>query len=120
VAWSDYRSAPPPGTPVCRPDEVGGIRSLTVETERGNFPLLILRAGDGWRAYVNACPHQYLPLDHRGGQLLSADGTKLLCTVHGARFDLHTGAAIDGADCGLDPVPLKQKGGMLVIGATQD
>ena len=40
----------------------------------------------------------------------------LLCTGHGARFDLRTGRAIKGADCGLDPVPVSLENGMLVIG----
>lgn len=116
MSWTDYSAAPAPGTPLCHEDEISGVHSMVVETARGRFPLLILRAGADWRAYVNACPHHYLPLDYKGGQLLSADGTKLLCTVHGARFDIDTGAAIEGTDCGLDSVPLKVIDGILTIG----
>ncbi|MDP5305489.1 Rieske (2Fe-2S) protein [Paracoccus spongiarum] len=115
MAWTDYSSAPAPGTVLCRTDEVTGVRAMTVSTERGDFPLLLLRAGTDWRAYVNACPHHFLPLDYRSDRLLSADGTMLLCTGHGARFDIHSGAAIDGADCGLDAVPVICRDGLILI-----
>lgn len=115
MAWTDYSSAPPPGTAVCDAARVEGVLSLSVTTGKGSFPLLVVRAGGGVLAYVNACPHQYLPLDYRGGQLVSADGTKLMCTAHGARFDILTGEVVDGADCGLDPVPVAIHDGMVVI-----
>ena len=116
MAWTDYSSAPAPGTPVCEAAGVGAVLSLTVTTDRGAFPMLVLRAGGGLRAYVNACPHQYLPLDWRSSQLVSADGTMLMCSAHGARFDIVTGEAVEGADCGLDPVPVRVVDGMVVIG----
>ncbi|MDQ1899520.1 Rieske 2Fe-2S domain-containing protein [Paracoccus sp. WLY502] len=117
MAWTDYSSAPAPGTPVCKAAQVGcGVLSLSVTTGRGAFPLLLLRAGGDLRAYVNACPHQYLPLDYRSDRLVSADGTMLMCSAHGARFDILTGAAVAGADCGLDPVPVAVVDGTVVIG----
>ena len=116
MAWTDYFSAPAPGTPVCDAAQVGDVLSLSVTTDRGAFPMLVLRAGGALRAYVNACPHQYLPLDYRGDRLVSADGTMLMCSAHGARFDILTGAAVAGADCGLDAVPVRIVEGMVVIG----
>ena len=120
MAWTDYSSAPVAGTDVCAVAQVEGVLSLNIETERGVFPLLVLRAGGGFRAYVNACPHQYLPLDYRGGGLLSADGARLMCSVHGAQFDIETGEAKAGPaqdpECGLDAVPLQEEGGRLRIG----
>lgn len=115
MSWTDYSTAPAPGTPICAIAEITAVHPRTVTTGRGEFPLLVLRTTAGFRAYVNACPHQYLPLNYRGDNLLSADGTMLLCTGHGARFDIDTGRAIEGADCGLDPVPVEQRDGMLVI-----
>lgn len=107
MSWTDYSSAPDPGTLICHVGDITGVRALVVTTEKGQFPLLVLRAGESYRAYVNACPHQYLPLNYRGDRMLSADGTRLMCTAHGARFDIHTGEAVEGADCGLDPVPVE-------------
>ncbi|MEF9605156.1 Rieske 2Fe-2S domain-containing protein, partial [Paracoccus sp. PXZ] len=96
--------------------EIGRIRCLTVESGNGRFPLLLVRLADGIRAYVNACPHQYLPLDHRGDRIVSADGTRLMCSAHGAMFDIASGEAVQGADCGLDAVPLAISGGKIRIG----
>ncbi|MBC9247426.1 Rieske 2Fe-2S domain-containing protein [Paracoccus sp. 11-3] len=115
MSWTDYSTAPVPGTVICPKDQVQGVRALTVDTDKGQFPLLVVATDQGIRAYVNACPHQYLPLNYRGDQMLSADGTKLLCTAHGARFDIHTGHVVEGADCGLDSVPVRIDGTMLVV-----
>ena len=119
MSWTDYSAAPDPGTPVCPLAELGDQpRSLLLRGPRGEFPLLVLRGSDGGlRGYVNACPHQYLPLDWRSSQILSADGSRLMCSAHGASFDRDTGQVLGGADCGLDPVPLTLCEGMVVIGA---
>ncbi len=115
MSWTDYASAPDPGTELCPEHEVRVVHPVVVTTERGSFPVLLLRDGDAIRAFVNACPHQYLPLNYRGDQLLTADGTALICTAHGARFDRHSGAVLEGADCGLDPVPVACRDGMVII-----
>ena len=59
-------------------------------------------------AYVNACPHQYLPLDHRGSNVLSADGAVLRCTNHSAGFRVRDGVGVEGLgqDCVLDAIPI--------------
>jgi nitrite reductase/ring-hydroxylating ferredoxin subunit len=61
------------------------------------------------QAFVNACPHQYLPLDHRGDSILSADGTVIRCTNHGAGFCASTGHGVEGLgiDQQLDVVPVR-------------
>ena len=105
-AWKGYRHAPAAGTPVCAPAEVPEAGTLCVNL--GGFPLLLVRAGGALRAYVNACPHQYLPLDHKGSRLLSADGRVLRCTSHGAGYLAETGEGVEGPGAGLalDPVPI--------------
>ena len=115
MSWTDYSTAPDPGTPVAALADVTGARTLTLTTVRGEFPLLLVRAGRRVHAYVNACPHQYLPLDYRGPQILSADGARLMCTGHGAMFDAATGEPVSGADCALDRVPVVIEGDMIVI-----
>jgi nitrite reductase/ring-hydroxylating ferredoxin subunit len=116
MSWTDYTAAPPEGTFVCPVQEVTGAITRMVETPAGRFPLLLVRTGAGLHAYVNACPHQYLPLDYRSGQVLSADGAKLLCSVHGAQFEAVTGKVLSGAECGLDPVPVYEREGRVLIG----
>ncbi|AUH64001.1 Rieske (2Fe-2S) protein [Paracoccus zhejiangensis] len=116
MAWTDYSTAPAPGTPIATLSEVSGAMTLMLDGPQGEFPLLLVRAGEAVHAYVNACPHQYLPLDYRGPQILSADGAKLMCTGHGAMFEAATGEPLSGADCALDRVPLVVEGGLILIG----
>jgi nitrite reductase/ring-hydroxylating ferredoxin subunit len=117
MSWTDYPSAPPAGTLVCQGYEVTSVMTRLIETTAGTFPLLLLRSPMGLRAYVNACPHQYLPLDYRSQSLLSADGARLMCSAHGAQFDAETGEVLTGAECGLDAVPVIEVDGLILIGS---
>lgn len=119
--WRAYSSAPPLGTRVCALSDLAEktILSLEIESEKGKFPLLAVMDGERPRAFVNACPHQYLPLDFHGDNILSADGRKLMCTSHGAGFSVDDGRCIEGpADgCALDAVPVNVDGeGFVTIG----
>ncbi len=106
AAWKTYRHAPAEGAEICPLAEIPdpGTRCLSL----GGFPLLLVRSGGALRGYVNACPHQYLPLDHKGPKLLSADGKVLRCTSHAAGFLVETGEGVEGPGAGLalDPVPV--------------
>ena len=120
AAWRGYASAPPEGTSVAPLGAVGeGATTLTVSSPNGEFPLIVVRRGGAIRGFVNACPHQFLPLDYRGATILSADGTRLMCTSHGAAYDAVSGEGVAGfgLGCALDPVPLVVAGGTLRIGA---
>ncbi|MEN8841155.1 MAG: Rieske 2Fe-2S domain-containing protein [Octadecabacter sp.] len=115
-AWRSYSGAPALGAQVCAVDTVpdGGTHCLEID----GFPLVVLRVAGVLRAYVNACPHQYLPLNHKGDKLISADKTILRCTNHSAGFSVETGEGVEGLGLGacLDPVPVHVAGGQIVIG----
>ncbi|MGQ7246353.1 Rieske (2Fe-2S) protein [Halomonas sp. V046] len=120
-AWRSYKSAPPAGTRVVPADALipGASHCTTVVTENGRFPLVLVRSdADILHAYVNACPHQYLPLDSRGSNILSRDGGLLICSAHQATFRTDTGEGVSGPGQGeaLDPVPLVEVEGWWVIG----
>ncbi|SDM63999.1 Ferredoxin subunit of nitrite reductase or a ring-hydroxylating dioxygenase [Franzmannia pantelleriensis] len=120
-AWKTYRSSPASGARLLPASElaVGTTHSMLLDSQGGRFPLLLVGLADGPRAYVNACPHQYLPLDQRGSRILSQDGQTLRCTNHDASFSAHSGKGSGGLGegCALDPVPLAvDEGGWLVIG----
>lgn len=117
---SDFRAsfpnAPAAGTVICASADVlqGSHSSCEVE----GFPLLLVRHASGLSVYVNACPHQFLPLDYRGKNLLSADGTKLICTNHSAIFDAASGFGMGGSvkDCALTKVPHHEADGQVILG----
>lgn len=117
MSWTDYRSAPRPGAVLCDEAAVDRVAAVAVRGPNGSFPVIVVRSPAGLRAFVNACPHQYLPLDHRGGNILSADGTRLMCSAHGAQFDAASGQGVagPGMGCALDPVPIRTEGGQVVI-----
>jgi nitrite reductase/ring-hydroxylating ferredoxin subunit len=108
--WKSYRSAPSNGALVCGADSIpdAGFKSVVVTSAAGAFPILVFKRENAVHAFVNACPHQYLPLDHRGESILSADRNIIRCTNHGAGFCVSTGLGVEGfgIDKQLDAVPV--------------
>ena len=92
---------------LCRLDELtaGAARGFDPE-HTGADAIIVLRRGEGVRAYLNRCPHQGTRLEYRKDRFMSADGTRLICHGHGAHFDPDTGVCIQGACLGesLEPV----------------
>jgi nitrite reductase/ring-hydroxylating ferredoxin subunit len=115
-AWKSYRGAPREGTRICALSEVPDGNTLCLDLD--GFPVLVVRRGDNLRAYVNACPHQYLPLDHKGDRLISADKTILRCTNHAAGFSVTTGEGVEGLGIGacLDRIPVTVEGHSILVG----
>lgn len=113
--WRSLPRAPESGSFVCALDDVPVVGILGVEIE--GFPLLIVRTEQGLYGYYNACPHQYLPLDWRAKDILSADATQLLCSNHSAGFDVSTGEGLSGhaQGCALSSVPIILKGDFILI-----
>jgi nitrite reductase/ring-hydroxylating ferredoxin subunit len=71
--------------------------------------VLVVRRGAELRAFLDLCPHQFLPLTWRGRKVLSADGERLRCSNHGAEFAVDDGRGLSGpgSACGLTPVLLR-------------
>ncbi len=115
-AWKSYPGAPLEGAVICQLDDTRDGDATCFELD--GFPLIILRRGADLRAFVNACPHQYLPLNHKGDRLLSADGATIRCTNHSAGFDADTGEGIEGLGLGacLDLIPVSVSRGQVVVG----
>lgn len=107
-SWRTYSSAPKAGTFVCSLHELADGEALCIDvaSPRGTFPLVLVRRSDAVHAFVNACPHQDLPLNHRSSRVLTACGRKLVCSAHGAVFDATSGACLSSAVGGLEPVPV--------------
>jgi nitrite reductase/ring-hydroxylating ferredoxin subunit len=121
AAWENYRSAPPKGTRLLesRQIEAGRIYSLSVTSDNGTFPILLVQGKKAIQAFVNACPHQFLPLDQRSENILSSDGELIRCSNHDAAFRLSDGEGVDGLGLGecLDSIPTHaDEQGWIVIG----
>ena len=103
---------------VCRLSELeGGARGFSIGG--GDWPvrILVVRVADTVRGYLNRCPHAGHPLDLRPQHFLTADGTLILCSSHGALFEKSTGFCVAGPCAGrsLIPVPLEVKCGVVLL-----
>ncbi|KKB82936.1 hypothetical protein VW29_14975 [Devosia limi DSM 17137] len=97
----------------------GGLRILQLTEDDQIWSVLVTRRNGQLRAFLNACPHQYLPLDFAGPNILSADGATLMCSMHGAMFAIEDGHCVTGPamPCALTAVDVLEKDGMVRLGA---
>lgn len=110
LQWADIPGAPPPGTPLCLLADIPQSEALSVDL--AGFPALVLRVNGGLRAYVNMCPHQFLPLDHRASDVRSTDGARLICSNHEAVFSAEDGTGLSGfaLGCALSKIRIRDDG----------
>ena len=73
----------------------------------GRDTMFVVRRGGrvyGWR---NACPHYGdTPMAWRKDAYLSADGTRIVCSAHGAQFVVETGVCTLGPCLGRSLIPV--------------
>ena len=103
---------------VCRLSELeGGARGFTLGGSGWPLRIFVVRVAGTVRGYLNRCPHAGHPLDLRPQHFLTADGTLILCSSHGALFEKPTGYCVVGPCAGrsLTPVPLEVKCGLVLL-----
>ena len=75
----------------------GEAKGFNVEGSGIAQRLIIVRQGDGVKAYINLCPHIGSRLDGDVGQFLDAeDPTMLSCDSHAALFRIEDGVCVEG------------------------
>ena len=72
-----------------------GLSETEVELDGERQSLVLLRAGDSLRAWLNVCPHAGRRLDWAPGKFLVDQG-RLVCAAHGASFELGAGECVAG------------------------
>lgn len=79
----------------------------------GRDALFVVRRGNSLWAYRNLCPHQGASLPWRDNAYLDAAGNHIVCSAHGAKFDIFSGECFQGAALGrsLDPVAISVSDG---------
>jgi naringenin degradation protein FdeD len=108
---------------VCRLSELEqAARGFTLGG--GDWPVRIfaLMVRDAVHGFLNRCPHAGHPLDLVPGRFLTADGTLVLCSSHGALFEKSTGYCVAGPCAGrsLTPVPLQVRSGLVMLADSVD
>ena len=101
---------PPSGTIICPANAVDPekTRGFVISDSHSTkyLGLIIWHTPDGFRGFVNRCPHLGLPLETFPDRFLNALGDELVCSAHGARFDA-TGHCLAGPCAGEALVPLE-------------
>ena len=72
-----------------------GLSETEVELDGERQSLVLLRAGDSLKAWLNICPHAGRRLDWAPGKFLVDQG-RLVCAAHGASFELGAGECVAG------------------------
>ena len=109
---------PPAMRELCRLDDLQAGAARGFPARDGGFGgLFAVRLGETVHVYVNACPHIGTPLDWVPDRFLSADGTHIVCAMHGAEFRISDGVCVRGPCRGdaLEPVPVQFADGMILI-----
>jgi nitrite reductase/ring-hydroxylating ferredoxin subunit len=87
---------------LCTLDDVpdGGSNGFIAETPGGRKAFLVIRQQQEAFVYINSCPHIGSPLDFEPGQFMNLEKTHIMCSTHGALFDIKTGHCLSGPCAG--------------------
>jgi nitrite reductase/ring-hydroxylating ferredoxin subunit len=87
---------------------------------RGDWPLrgFAVRRRDRIRAWVNYCPHAGFALNWTPDGFLAPDAPLILCSMHGALFEMDTGLCVSGPCEGLRlrALPVRVERGYVLLG----
>ncbi len=95
----------------------GGSEGFYTETSDGRLLYMVVRQGEKVFVYRNVCPHTGMPLDFQPGRFLTADGSLIQCSTHGAKFRIEDGFCVSGPCQGdhLKPVSTEICGGEIFL-----
>lgn len=91
----------PAGVPLCTLDSLAdpGARNFVLQIRDAYFHGFVVRKGDQVYGYVDRCPHAGLPLAQELDKYLTGRGDLILCSWHGALFEIDDGLCV-GGPCG--------------------
>jgi nitrite reductase/ring-hydroxylating ferredoxin subunit len=73
-----------------------GCREFRIGTGEWPFRGFVVRRGDAVYAYQNFCMHAGHPLNYKPDSFLTRDGTRIICTSHGALYEIDSGVCVAG------------------------
>jgi nitrite reductase/ring-hydroxylating ferredoxin subunit len=97
-------------TKICNLGDIKDNNSIGLSTKINGAlkKLIVVRSGKNTFVYLNSCPHIGAPLDLRPGQFFSHNKDNIICSTHGALFQIRTGLCIFGPckDKYLEAIPI--------------
>ena len=94
-----------------------GAREFSLPANRFAFSGFVVQCAGRLRAFVNLCPHARRPLNYLPDRFLDLESDQIVCTGHGARFDVDTGECISGPCAGarLWALDLEVRNGSITV-----
>ncbi len=109
----------PSAVDVCGIDELAEVeaRGFEYSTSAGPRSGFVVRERQRVVAYRNVCPHAGHPLNWKPHAFLTRDRTRIMCSVHGAIFEIGTGLCVGGPCPGrsLTTLRVEIKEGRVVV-----
>ena len=78
----------------------GTARNFVIQMKAGRFHGFVVRKGNRVFGYRDRCPHMGLPLAQELDDYLSSGDELILCSWHGALFDIESGRCLGGPCAG--------------------
>jgi nitrite reductase/ring-hydroxylating ferredoxin subunit len=73
-----------------------GCREFRIGEGDWPFRGFVVRQGDDVCAYQNYCVHAGHPLNWKPDSFLTPDGSQIICSSHGAVYDIKSGVCVAG------------------------
>lgn len=108
--------------PLCSLAEIGeGGKEIRIEGDAGPQWLMIFHRNGDLTAWRNVCPHQGRALNWAPDRFLFSPDGLLVCSHHGASFELPSGLCLDGPCKGanLTPVAVTVEDGTVYLDTLQ-
>jgi nitrite reductase/ring-hydroxylating ferredoxin subunit len=85
-----------------------GSKSFELKIKRKTQAIFVVHKDTEFFAYINKCPHTGSPLEWQEDQFLDLDKALIMCSSHGALFQIDSGECIAGpcTGDGLEPLPI--------------
>lgn len=94
-----------------------GAKGVVLGEGTDTLDVVIVEKAGRRYAYINACPHQFIPLETFPDYFFSEDREHLICSGHGALFEPETGLCVKGPCDGdrLEALRIAEKDGALYL-----
>ncbi|MEM7081526.1 MAG: Rieske (2Fe-2S) protein [Pseudomonadota bacterium] len=92
---------------VCSLDEIGDPGAFGFKTMAGEHPVFgfVVQKNGQVYGYKNSCPHAGRPLDWAPHAFLTKTKEHIMCSAHGAMFELENGLCVGGPCLGRSLAP---------------
>ncbi len=94
-----------------------GCREFSIGIGDWPFRGFVVRRGDEVYAYQNFCMHAGHPLNWKPDSFLTRDGTRIICSSHGALYEIESGVCVAGPCPGkrLRGLPVEIREGQIFV-----